>query len=195
MAPKAWLDGRRLRGASLALGIAAGTAALAAGAILELASRGILDDLQVDEWRPACLLWALAMLAGAWLLRRRAAQLEPQSSPLNEPKWRRWLLWTSTGAVAISALGPPVAGAVQAALAPKWPQTASPGAVSATLTLPGMDCSVCAKSIDFVLHKHKGVEKVEFDMQKSQVLLWYDPKQTSKEAVVQTVTADGFPPK
>lgn len=63
-----------------------------------------------------------------------------------------------------------------------------------TFTAPDIHCDGCAASINKVLSRQAGVERVAVDIGAKRVAVTFDEAQTNREALAETLTDIGFPP-
>lgn len=63
-----------------------------------------------------------------------------------------------------------------------------------TFTAPDIHCDGCAASINKILGRQTGVERVAVEIGTKTVTVAFDAAQTSREALAETLTEIGFPP-
>ena len=61
-----------------------------------------------------------------------------------------------------------------------------------TLTIQGMTCGGCVKSVANALQREAGVEKVEVVLEQGKATIDYDPAQTSPQQLAEVVDDIGF---
>lgn len=66
------------------------------------------------------------------------------------------------------------------------------GLTSVTLTVHGMMCSSCQKSVEKALFKMEGVTDVKVDMKKNLVEVRYDGKKATPRQMVEALEKAGF---
>lgn len=61
-----------------------------------------------------------------------------------------------------------------------------------TLSIQGMTCGGCVKSVANALQREAGVEKVEVVLEQGKATIDYDPAQTSPQQLAEVVDDIGF---
>ena len=61
-----------------------------------------------------------------------------------------------------------------------------------TLTIQGMTCGGCVKSVTNALQREAGVEKVDVVLEQGKATIDYDPAQTSPQQLAEVVDDIGF---
>ncbi|MEL7562985.1 cation transporter [Dehalogenimonas sp. 4OHTPN] len=62
-----------------------------------------------------------------------------------------------------------------------------------TLSVKGMSCGGCVRHVEIALRKVAGVLSVAVDLQAGKVTVEFDPAQTTRDALLKSVTAAGYP--
>lgn len=60
------------------------------------------------------------------------------------------------------------------------------------LSIRGMGCGSCVRSIQDVLGAVVGVRRVSVSLEQSQAQVWFDPQQTGRQALATAVEAAGY---
>ncbi len=187
---------QRLLRASMAAGVAASLCGIISVSFCLLEATFLVSSLDVAEWRPLFVVWAVSFLAISWFLSYRLARAPlpdgPASPASKIPKWNKGILWIATIVVVISVTFPIVSPAIANALERRWPTTMSSNAMTVTIKVPSVDCVDCARRLDAVLRKQRGLEKAEISLEKKEATVWYNPAKTSKSVVLETLKLHHF---
>lgn len=137
------------------------------------------------------LVWTASFLAIGWLLNFRAGI---KSVPFpNNLRGNKLLLATGTVMLLLALTYPSISFRIAKALERQWPTKLSSNALMLRVKFStDLDCAGCAKSIDSLLRKQKGLEKAEISFEKDEGSVWYDPDQTSKDAILKLLATNHF---
>lgn len=135
---------------------------------------------------------AAGVVAAWWQFMRERRQLRAVAARMRNEKVTRAILIFST-VVIVAVFGfstyPQLA---QRASMPDAATTAAAGVQSITLPVSGMDCAICAVPIKERLHKLAGVARVDVDVPKGTVSVYYDPVKVEPEQLVATINSTGY---
>lgn len=150
-------------------------------------------------WRPYLLAMTFALLAlGFYLAYRPASRTcEPGSVCETKPvaRWSRSVLWLITIIVVVLAAFPYYSGWVARAVTRSKQPTAvirmsSPEKL--VLKIDGMDCPLCAGSLQNKLRQVPGVQRAEVSFQDKQATIEYDPRAVGPTSFEKLVADAGF---
>ncbi|HLI30408.1 MAG TPA: mercuric transporter MerT family protein [Terriglobia bacterium] len=152
------------------------------------------------RWRPYLLAATLGLLAVGFYSAyrpRRGLACDSDSLCSRKPtrRWSRAALWVATVLVALFAAFPYYGGwivmSAGTASNPAAAGVATPVA-HAAFNIEGMDCQVCAASIEHSLRQMPGVVRAKVSFQEKRASIDYNPHKVDVAHLVMEITNAGF---